>query len=560
MDELKAAQTAVLQSEERLRAVLAHTSFAVYQRNLLTNQYDYVSPAFFYIAGYAPNEVEGLQLEKMLELIHPEDVDRVSRCIADAVHGSEASSHSSIEYRFRHKDGTYRWLQDQFRVLLTEQGEANLLIGSVGDITDRKATEEAIKRTEKKFHDLFMRLPLPLSIINNKSDLVFLNEQFTSVFGYTREEVPTLEVWRDRAYPDPIRRLHAEQTWEMAVRQFFDPGLIMQPVELVVTCKNGSLRNVLVSGGVLDDNIVLTYTDLTELRRSEKLLFSSYERRQKNELMNQLVHSVVITEQMVFASEKLFGDRITEPFVICLLEVADLGVAMRNDRQSPINEKNKLLDDIVILLDSEEQLAWESKNGIGLLIFGQKKSPNEWKTQTVLAKKVLGQITMTYPKTVVRLGISQSVEELTQMSVAYRQALIAVQAGPKRFPLRSVFHYLELGFLQILPWLSADGDSAANSEVDAYIERHLGKLIRYDKQKNSQFIKTLDMILESDDLKSAAERMFIHYQSLMYRKRKLERILEVSLDESATKLTIQIALHLWKLHRGVATIDISLIK
>ena len=56
--------------------------------------------------------------------------------------------------------------------------------------------------------------------------------------------------------------------------------------------------------------------------------------------------------------------------------------------------------------------------------------------------------------------------------------------------------------------------------------------------------------MESNDLKRAAEKMYMHYQSLMYRKRKMEKILEISLDDSASRLTVQIALQLWKLQRG----------
>ena len=68
MDEQKLIQTAVVQSEERLRSVLAHTAFAIYKRNLLTDQYDYVSQAFFAIVGYEPQEVEGQQLENLLAM------------------------------------------------------------------------------------------------------------------------------------------------------------------------------------------------------------------------------------------------------------------------------------------------------------------------------------------------------------------------------------------------------------------------------------------------------------------------------------------------------------
>lgn len=210
IDEFKAAQTALRQSEEMLREVLMHTAFAVYKRNLLTNHYEYVSPAFFEITGYDAGEVRGLPLENLLAMIHEDDVGGVVQAIEQQIQATGNVCDCLLEYRFRHKNGTYRWIQDQFRVLRSEQGHPLSLIGSVSDISLRKATEQVIRQTEKKFHDLFMQLPLPLSIVNSQSEIVFLNALFLHTFGYSPAEIPTLEAWRARAYPDPVRRQHAE--------------------------------------------------------------------------------------------------------------------------------------------------------------------------------------------------------------------------------------------------------------------------------------------------------------------------------------------------------------
>lgn len=51
-----------------------------------------------------------------------------------------------LEYRFRHKNGQYRWLQDQFTVIRNAAGEPGAWIGSVSDITERKRAEAEIHR------------------------------------------------------------------------------------------------------------------------------------------------------------------------------------------------------------------------------------------------------------------------------------------------------------------------------------------------------------------------------------------------------------------------------
>ena len=549
IDEFKAAQTALRQSEEMLREVLMHTAFAVYKRNLLTNHYEYVSPAFFEITGYDAGEVRGLPLENLLAMIHEDDVGGVVQAIEQQIQATGNVCDCLLEYRFRHKNGTYRWIQDQFRVLRSEQGHPLSLIGSVSDISLRKATEQVIRQTEKKFHDLFMQLPLPLSIVNSQSEIVFLNALFLHTFGYSPAEIPTLEAWRARAYPDPVRRQHAEEAWIVALQQFQEPGQQMQPVELLVTCKNGILRNVLVSGSLLDNNILLTYTDITELRRSEKLLHSAHARSQKNDLLNQWVQTSEPTAQMVCASQKLLGNRLDAPYVLCLVKATDTSSLSQEAWAHALGEKNLRLDEAVDWLEDEDRLAWQSKEGIGLILFGTKNDSKGGEERIESLQRRVAEFTTMHPELLFCIGIAETAQGVAQLRAAYRQAKIAVQTGPKRFPQLTVYRYRELGYFQILPCFAAEADSAEQPEVDAYIDRHLGALIRFDSKKNSRLRKTLEMILESDDLKNAAEKLFMHYQTVMYRKRQIEEVLGVSLDNPESRLTLQIAVKLLKLNR-----------
>jgi len=79
--------------------------------------------------------------------IHPDDVDQVLAGIGD-IFDKDFKIH---EYRFRHQDGSYRWMHDEVRVLRDENGMPTELIGFWVDISQRKKVEEEKSQIEAKF-------------------------------------------------------------------------------------------------------------------------------------------------------------------------------------------------------------------------------------------------------------------------------------------------------------------------------------------------------------------------------------------------------------------------
>lgn len=77
--------------------------------------------------------------------IHPEDAPRV---FADMAKLFKNGRHSQ-EYRFRHKDGSYRWMRDELVLVEDNDGTPLEVVGYWVDITDRKRAEEAVRESEK---------------------------------------------------------------------------------------------------------------------------------------------------------------------------------------------------------------------------------------------------------------------------------------------------------------------------------------------------------------------------------------------------------------------------
>jgi PAS domain S-box-containing protein len=105
-------------------------------------------------------EVTGLPIEQLLgngwlEHVHPEDIDQ---CVRTYVPAFDARQPFQMEYRFRRADGTYRWVFDTGVPRYRPDGSFAGYIGSALDITDRKQTEAALRRSYEHNQDLVGRL------------------------------------------------------------------------------------------------------------------------------------------------------------------------------------------------------------------------------------------------------------------------------------------------------------------------------------------------------------------------------------------------------------------
>ena len=101
----------------------------------------YVNPVHQKVLGYSPEE---LMAGNFLELVHPDEQDKIRTGIQEAV-----DSRSSIRqvYRIRHKDGHYLWLESVGNHLYDAEGRLTGGIISSRDISDRVCQTEALQQT-----------------------------------------------------------------------------------------------------------------------------------------------------------------------------------------------------------------------------------------------------------------------------------------------------------------------------------------------------------------------------------------------------------------------------
>jgi PAS domain S-box-containing protein len=140
----KQAEAVLRGSEERLQFELQATGLGPWDWDLTTNVVEFWPERKRQI-GYEPHEISN-RYEEWESRLHPDDRDRVLTALRAYLDGRLPEY--SLEFRLRHKDGTYRWIFTRGVVLRDASGGSHIIGGHL-DITERKHLEEQYRQSQK---------------------------------------------------------------------------------------------------------------------------------------------------------------------------------------------------------------------------------------------------------------------------------------------------------------------------------------------------------------------------------------------------------------------------
>ena len=137
--ERRRVETALRRSEARFRQLVSNSPSVIFAAKPDLTPI-YVSPNVTAQLGYAPDEILR-DPEFFVKCLHPGDVPRMRAAISQLLE----HDHASGIHRFLHKDGTFRWVHDEIKLMRDAAGQPLEVIGYLIDITERRQAEEALQ-------------------------------------------------------------------------------------------------------------------------------------------------------------------------------------------------------------------------------------------------------------------------------------------------------------------------------------------------------------------------------------------------------------------------------
>ena len=135
------------------------------------------------------------------------------------------------------------------------------------------------------------------------------------------------------------------------------------------------------------------------------------------------------------------------------------------------------------------------------------------------------------------LGIGSNLQNIDHISVSYKQALKMMHFNKKQSKKNEFCLYKELGLYKL--FFAID-----NTDVlEEYYLDCLGVLEEHDLKKSTNYIEVLKLYLENNgSINETAETLFLHRNTVNYKIRKIEEMLECNLSQIETRSKLYIAL------------------
>lgn len=557
--------------DERWELASQAANEGIWDWDMRTNKV-YRSDCWFRMFGYEPGELADTPWV-WENLIHPDDAFRVIEQRRHHIEG--LSERYYVEHRMRCKDGVYRWFLSRGQVIRDEQG---MPVRMLGFYTNIQETIETRARLLRQNAALQILNEISLQAIASDSHDVTLTTILNRIRDYIGAEKAYLALYDPgqdlmvvhsmSGYVGPsLGRIRLGEhfiglIWQTGEYQYKDhfnewPGRADTPdaSQVRTACgvplklggdivgvislgflahrtvseeEVGMLHQVAAIAALVARNRQMALRLQTETEQRESLE-TTLQNKGRAAFLNALVDGKTLSARELAAQAKEYRLSL-KPGYIAMAAQCDCSAVRFAEISARIET-------------SRGHVAWQRDGRLYALVPCE---PPQNSRQELIAQAEELRILLEslLPGQNCSVGVGLYCADLKDLSASLRQASDALEIGSRIHTGRKVHHYLEIGLVQEL---SRHGE---RPQVEAFIRHSLGRLIDYDRQNNAHLMETLAVILNESSLRSAAEALYVHTKTMLFRKNRIEEILGDSLDDPAVRLNLTLALQLYELRKG----------
>jgi len=263
--ERKQAEEALKVSEERYALAMTASNEGLWDWDLRSDEI-FISPQVAELLGVEEG-VEKISPGRWDAAVHPDDFENFNE--ATQAHHRGETAFYACEYRVLGRDGVFRWVYDRGLGLQDEDGTTYRMAGSLGDITERRQFDEALRDSRERLYAVIDAVPAMISAKDRDARYLFVNRYQAELYGVSRSDAvgKTAGDLLGEAYGEHTKRLD---------RQVIESGEALPYFEEDHTDAHGVSRQLLATKVPLKDRnghiqgVVTVALDISERKRVER--------------------------------------------------------------------------------------------------------------------------------------------------------------------------------------------------------------------------------------------------------------------------------------------------
>jgi len=298
----------------------------------------------------------------------------------------------------------------------------------------------------------------------------------------------------------------------------------------------------------MDMTVLATFANSALVEMQRRLELGSVESKFISNFLYDIIYRKEDKIEEIYRRAKILGLEENAHYVMITINPCGYLNNLRFDTNGYITQYEFMNDRIMNTIDNyhrknyQQDIVTKFDTSIYILHKINQHKENEGKDNyAYICHKMLKMLNEQFDGMVFQIGIGDVACGIEQISNSYKQAWYAISYGKMVNGDKNDFvvGYNDNSFLKLFSRLQ-ETDS-----VDELIPQELLKVINYDEHNNNQLYNTLKIYLDCNcNAKKAAEKLYIHYKTMLYRLEKLRNEFGIDLGNSTARVYVELGIQL----------------
>ena len=294
--------------------------------------------------------------------------------------------------------------------------------------------------------------------------------------------------------------------------------------------------------GGFDVSIIESSSTTISLFILQQLSIKEVEIRYSSEYFEDLISLDASRKKKALDRAKFFNLNIDDHYIVEVLSFKGESDELEEDLNYLQEFSNPIVNNIENIMNDLKLQGIVSTKGHGIqILLNFREKEKAMSSVEFFNEKLLEMLLKRKKEIEIKIGVGRVYKGLRNVDKSFQDAIRAVRIG-KVISSKNIITYDELGIFKIL------SQDFLNHELEDFYDTTLKKLVDYDEKKSTELILTLTSYFKNNgNLTRISEELFTHYNTILYRVKRIEEITGLNLDDPSERLNLEIAIKIKEL-------------